>query len=296
MKNKLLLSILITFQLLTSCNGPASKKSPIPRIELSQDFKNYWFSGEAEITSYQLNQSRYGENRTGTAVLIYVTEDFLKDQQVKASGINKSNIPVIKLNSTKKFTTGIYPYSIMQSVFSPLEGNSHAIKTSTSVQEWCGHAYTQINNRNEFEVSSHSYFENEADQGFSLAPSYLENEIWTLLKIDPNLLPTGEIQMIPSLESIRLNHFQIKAYLTEAEFYQDGKLGVYKLYYPELKRSLSIYYQTSFPFKIEKWEEILEKNGKKELTIATKMADIKTAYWTKNSNIDLPLRKKLNLD
>ncbi|MBT8256861.1 MAG: septum formation inhibitor Maf, partial [Bacteroidia bacterium] len=76
----------------------------------------------------------------------------------------------------------------------------HAIKVSSSMQEWCGHVYSQINNRNQFEVILHSYFEREADQEFKLNKSYLENEIWTQLRIDPSTLPQGEIDIIPSLE------------------------------------------------------------------------------------------------
>ena len=81
--------------------------------ELSQAFKDYWYQGKAEITSYKLEQARYGEMRDGNAVLIYVTEDFLPEVQVKADRQNAKNIPVLKLNSTKNFNTGIYPYSIM---------------------------------------------------------------------------------------------------------------------------------------------------------------------------------------
>ena len=49
---------------------------------ISEQFKTHWFDGYAEISSYSLDQSRYGEVREGNAVLIYVTEDFLKKEQV----------------------------------------------------------------------------------------------------------------------------------------------------------------------------------------------------------------------
>ena len=32
-----------------------------PKTELTSEFKDYWYSGEAEITSYKLEQARYGE-------------------------------------------------------------------------------------------------------------------------------------------------------------------------------------------------------------------------------------------
>ena len=56
-----------------------------PSRTLTKAFKKYWFAGDAEISSFTLTQSRYGELRSGDAVLIYVTEDFLPNIQVKAN-------------------------------------------------------------------------------------------------------------------------------------------------------------------------------------------------------------------
>jgi len=292
----LLFIVLISLTVVFGCNKFTPKNESLPHLELSTDFKEYWFDGTAEITSYNLEQSRYGEPRSGTAVLIFVTEDFLPEAQVKANEKNDSNIPVLKLNAVKKFNTGIYPYSIMQSTFYPLVSNSHALKVSASIQEWCGNMYTQLNNRENFEITSNSYFEGEADQNMELDKTWLENEVWTQLRINPDNLPTGEVQIIPSLEFFRLTHIEIKAYQATAEFYQDDSLGVYKISYPKLQRNLKIYYERSFPFNIEKWEETTEKNGESFTTTATKMESIKSDYWDKKSNKDLPLRDKLNLN
>ncbi|WP_026838759.1 hypothetical protein [Gillisia sp. JM1] len=292
----LLFSGIILLVLLSGCRDTSSDEVVLPQRNLSEEFKSYWFNGEAEITSYKLDQSRYGESREGTAVLIYVTEEFLREAQVKANAKSDKTIPILKLNSTKKFNTGIYPYSIMQSTFYPLEGKSHALKISASIQEWCGHVYMQLNNRDVFKINSHSYFEGEADQDLELSKTHLENEVWTQLRIDPELLPTGDISMIPSFEYLRLAHQEIKAYNALAEFYQDGDWSVYKISYPELKRNLKIYYSNIAPFKIEKWQEEIEVNGKLYTTTATKMNEIKSDYWNKNSNKDLHLREQLNLN
>ena len=69
--------------------------------EPSQAFKDYWYAGKAEITSYKLEQARYGQIRNGKAVLIYVTEDFLPNKQVKANNQNPNNMSVLKLNATR---------------------------------------------------------------------------------------------------------------------------------------------------------------------------------------------------
>ncbi|MBJ6367079.1 septum formation inhibitor Maf [Snuella sedimenti] len=263
--------------------------------EISQAFKDYWYSGNAEISSYKLEQARYGEIRNGHAFLIYVTEDFLPSSQVKAEKKTSNSISILKLNATKKFTTGMYPYYIMQSTFYPVSNDQHAMKVSSSVQEWCGHVYTQLNNRELFNVVSHSYFEGEADKNFKLEKAIIENELWTQLRINPKSLPTGDIFIIPSLEYTRLSHIPIKAYSATAVLTKNN----YTLSYPELNRELVIRFNPNFPHEILEWEETFNSgfgsNSQQLTTKATKLKTIKSPYWNKNSNKDSTLREALCL-
>ncbi len=320
MKKYVFLSIIISVSILMACSNSnventkkevtasiaqstITKAPPTfekkPKKELSENFKKYWYAGKAEISSYQLEQARYGEIRKGSAVLIYVTEDFLAKQQVKADRQNVDNIPVLKLNATKKFNTGIYPYSIMQSTFYPVADNQHAVKVSSSMQEWCGHVYSQLNNREQFEISSHSYFENEADQNFKLDKTLLENEVWTKIRISPNNLPKGAINIIPSFEFCRLKHKEVKAYNATASIKKGTDSNTYTIEYPTLERTISITFSNAFPYTIESWVETFKsgfgKNAKKLTTKATKIKSINSDYWSKNRNEDEVLRKELNL-
>ncbi|MBO3116545.1 septum formation inhibitor Maf [Winogradskyella sp. DF17] len=263
--------------------------------KLTKAFKAYWYNGEAEISSYKLEQARYGEIRNGHAVLVFVTEDFLPDTQVKADTYSDDNIPVLKLNATKNFNTGIYPYSIMQSTFYPVVNTGHALKISTSIQEWCGQVYAQLNNRKAFEIKSHSYFQGEADKSYELEKTWTENELWTKLRIDPNSLPTGNLQIIPSLEFTRLKHKRIKSYEANAQLSE----GLYSVNYPNLNRSLKINFSSEFPYEILGWEETMVSgygaNSEVLTTKATKLKTMKSAYWTKNKNKNLVLRDSLQL-
>jgi len=303
----ILLIGIITFSIFNSCKENKTEASETlaiseskaevlaPKTILSKEFNDYWYNGEAEITSYKLEQARYGEMRDGNAVLVFVTEDFLPKEQVKADNYSKTNTPVLKLNATKNFNTGIYPYSIMQSTFYPVANNQHALKISASVQEWCGHVYTQLNNREEFEVMSHSYFQSEGDQNFKLKKTFTENELWTKLRIDPKSLPVGEIDIIPSIEYTRLSHKTIKAYKAIASLKDDN----YNLSYPELNRTLKINFNTHFPYDILGWEETSVSgygaSAKTLTTKATRIESIKSAYWIKNNNADEGLRETLKL-
>ncbi|MAP81290.1 MAG: septum formation inhibitor Maf [Aequorivita sp.] len=295
---------------LFGCNSTEEQKaSPIKSKEkfattaqartVSNQFKTYWYNGTAEITSYKLKQERYGEIREGTAVNIFVTEDFLPNTQVKANSPSAANISVLKLNQMKNFNTGIYPYAIMTSTFNPIATQSHALKVSNSVQEWCGQVYMQLNNRKKFEVVSHSYFEGEADQAFTLSKTYLENELWNLIRLNPEELPTGDIQLIPSFEYLRLKHQEIKAYNAFASLKQGDSTTTYTINYPALQRQLILYFNSTFPYEIEKWEEVNANSANNALqlkTTATKLKRIRSQYWSKNSNIHAVLRDTLNLN
>ncbi len=303
-----ILAIVVT--LFTSCNEKfevnnkkltalSETETKMPKKSLSKKFKEYWYAGNAEITSYTLEQARYGEIREGKAVKIFVTEPFLKTKQVKADGSNPDNIPVLKLNATKNYLTGIYPYSIMTSSFYPVHDNTHAIKVAFSSQEWCGQVYAQLNNRKEFQISSHSYFETEADEDIVLDKSNLEDEIWNRIRIDPMALPIGDFNMIPSLEFIRLTHKDLKAYKANAKLTTENGLSTYEISYPELSRTLAITFSEVFPFSIENWSDSSKSGyGENAQTLTSKgakIARLKTPYWRQNGNKDLYLRDSLGL-
>jgi hypothetical protein len=133
-----------------------------------KDFNSYWNNYSAEISRFELEQGRYGEIRHGHVVLIFVTEPFLPDIQVKSDfkASRGKSIPILKLNLIKRFNTGIYDYSIMKSVFTPIPSEQHpfgkTLKVSTTRQDWCGHVYLQYNlEEDHYKVKQYSYFEKE---------------------------------------------------------------------------------------------------------------------------------------
>jgi hypothetical protein len=258
-------------------------------------FNSYWYQGTAEITSYKLTQARYGEMHDGIAVNIFVTEDFLPQKQVKADDKNAKNISILKLNSTKKFTTGIYPYSLMTSTFSPIDTNKKAIKISFSAQEWCGNTFVQLNHRERFKIDFHSYFQRNADRKITLKKDILENELWNQLRISPESLPVGNLEIVPSFEFLALQQKEIKAYKAAVSLIASAEYKVYAIHYPALKRTLAIKINNEFPFIIESWEETITKKGKSLTTKAQKIKTIQTAYWNKNSALDTEERRILGL-
>lgn len=292
--------------LLFISNYPRKAKiSEKPHLETSK-FGDYWNQGKAELTSYDLVQGRYGDLHQGSAVLIFVTEPFSKSKQVKLSHPeqhSEGTVNVLKMNFTKKFVTGIYDYSILQSVFTPIDlvTNPHTLKANTSVQEWCGHTFTQLNLQSyKYKVQLNSYFEEENDQIFQLDRAVLEDEIWNLIRIAPDKLPVGEIEMIPSLAIARLRHIattveEVDASLNEHE--TDTLLNTYYLDFINSKRTISIHFNKNFPHEIMGWEETYIEGGKELTTKATRRKMILSDYWNHHDlESGKPLRKELGLE
>ena len=61
---------------------PATPPAPSPTT--TEAFRAYWFGGKAELNTYRLEQAHYGATFPGEAVLVFVTEDFRVDKQVKS--------------------------------------------------------------------------------------------------------------------------------------------------------------------------------------------------------------------
>lgn len=290
--------------LLIACSSE-SKSPTLDDTAFDGDFNNYWYQGTAEISSYKLEQARYGEIHEGTAVMVFVTEDFSKSKQVKLDNPQNAGddaVKVLKLNAVKKFNTGIYDYSTMQSSFTPVDRKSfpNTIKVTTTSQEWCGHTFTQLNlQQDQYKAQMNSYFESEGDEIISLPKVWLENELWNLIRIDPSLLPVGEIDIVPDLLFQRLKHTKLEAVKATTAIKKDGGNTVYSIKYPKYNRELQINFTTKFPHTILSWEDSYKSgwgaDAKVLTTKATRIKSIMSPYWSQNSVSDAGLRKQLGL-
>lgn len=178
-------------------------------VSLPEGFNEYWYAGKAELCTYEVTQERYGEIRQAEQVNIFVTEDFSQAKQVKLDDpatATTDRVPVLKLNLIRRFHTGIYDYSIMQSIFTPVSGLP-TLKTTTTVQDWCGQVFMQNSlEKDGYHLRGFSYFESEGDQELRLPLTLLEDEIWTRIRLNPSALPTGNLSLIPSAIYTRLRH------------------------------------------------------------------------------------------
>lgn len=276
------------------------------KIPEKKEFAEFWLQDTAEITHYKLEQARYGEIHNGHSVHIFVTEPFNTAKQVKDDPPYKypNTQTVLKHNYTKNFNTGIYPYSIMTSSFSPIapEKSQKPLKVNMSMQEWCGHVFSQLNSDwLSYKFQQFSYFEKDSDLKYNIKQAIPEDGIWNMIRLNPNKLPIGSFNIIPALANARLMHVPVKAEKAIGTIVPDkDNIVKYAVEYVNSKRKLTIAFDRNFPFTIEWWEDTYKdgfrKNRKESTTRGAKVQRIKLDYWKKNKNADSDWRIKLKLD
>ncbi len=274
-----------------------------------EQFAEYWYAGEAELVRFDLEQARYGAIHTSgaEAVQIYVTEDFLPKKQVKADDWrDPSTVKVLKINNLRDFHTGLYEYRLMTSVFTPVKWLEHpySLKLTTSIQDWCGQAFTQLNLRGKrYEVLLRSYFESEGDEEWKIPATLLEDEVWTKLRLDPTKLPTGEVDVIPAMRYFRFMHRKIAPLQARAELrevdsseFSDSPHALYEIDYQGDPRVFTVWFEKEFPYRILGWTETGSGADEGLVTKGTAKEVLKIDYWTRNAPADTALRGELGLD
>lgn len=306
MKKHLFFAITFFMVFTISCNQPvhppqttASSAALAVSYRPNNEFNAYWYAGKAEITSYDYTINRYDEPRKGYAVFVFVTEPFSKSKHVKLDDASKAGddeVNILKLNAIQRFQTGIYDYSMMTSLFTPVDLSKfpHSLKYNTTVQDWCGQVFTQLNWKggNTYTTHQYSYFEKEGDKSPDTEGVLLEDEIFTRLRINPASLPTGTIKVIPNLTYTRIRHKPIEGMNAKIEI-KEGNNGtkICNLIY-ETKRRLEVTFEAKSPYKILGFAEF---EGDKEMSRATLKKTMMSDYWAKHDNQSAFLREELGL-
>lgn len=197
-----------------------AQAAPAPAVA-EPSFEAHWQDGRAEISGYRYTVTRYGSQRLGQAVAIYVTEPFSESRRVKVDDPRRDpadTFEALKLNLVRDFQTGVYDYNTMVSVFVRSRDLSLA-KLSFSSAEWCGHVYEELlfERGGAVRQSLRSYFEGEsAERSLPAPPSQgaavpvVEDQLFVLLRgLRGELLRPGEkrtVAFLPGTIVRRLAH------------------------------------------------------------------------------------------
>ena len=270
------------------------------------DFDSHWYDGKAELNGYRLTVSRYGQERQGSCVMIYVTEPFSESKRVKVDDANASpddTFNVLKLNLVRDFQTGIYDYNTMMSLFSRATDFSPA-KISFSSAEWCGHVYEELVFRGK-RIEGHyfSYFEGESgpiDVPYE-SGGVSEDNLFILLRglrgayLEPG--KSRSVKLLPSPYFGRLAHEPLQwldAEISRGSSAERVKVpaGEFTVMVYTVKiaggREGTFYVEDGYPHRIVKWSLLPDVKG--ELTGSERMK-----YWGLNGNGDETYLEKLGL-
>ncbi len=279
-------------------------------------FWSWWGDGKAEISVYDVQQSRYGEMRSAEQVFVYVTEPMNIPKQVKSDNGKGEVVNVLKLNRMKQFNTGIYQYNTMTSTFALLDNVRHSkwqarkgdfAKVTMTMQEWCGTAFEQMNRQtNGYTVQENSYFESEGDRNTLLtippsSPLVPADGLFTLARELVQPIEHAKLTLVRSAEYTRMLHiapdvFEVSVVRSEdvPDWYDShSQEECTSISFVGKEMTYEFVIEKQYPHKISAYRVLRGKSLMEEGYLRTSMRE---PYWSQNSNANEFLRKKLGLD
>lgn len=274
-----------------------------PDGSASSEFWDHWGDGKAELSSYEGEMRRYGELRDAETVLIYVTEPHDRRDWIKENDAPEEHeVNVMKLNHVLTFQTGIYPYSIMTSVFSPVDDWGRArfqpAKIVLSSQEWCGNVWHGVwPGPDRFYSEIRSYFDSEGESSSIVEASeetlYQDGLLIQLRELDGEF-NGGEDwkgKIVPSLWANRKAHTDLEpvsATIERKDAELDGtKVTRFVLEYGDTTITYDI--EKADPHRVLRWKH---SNGSHFRLQKTK----RLPYWRLNNPGGKKHRKQIGLD
>ena len=263
----------------------------------SEPFARQWFGGDAELNGYSAVVPRYGEPRDAELVLIYVTEPMSRRTWIKDDDARGDDrVGVLKLNVSLKFTTGVYPYSVLTSVFAPYgdwgRERFSPVKLTLTAQEWCGHVFHGVWPGEDRVVSQlFSYFAQEGEAREEVAVGagalYEDALLIQLRELDGPFAGGRDWRgpLVPSLWRTRRRHRPLAAEpaeITRARTTVDGLAA------------------SRFTLRVSGYERVfdVEAAGARRLLgwrtndgeTVRLLRSARMPYWRLNHNADLPRR------
>ena len=149
-----------------------------------------------------------------------------------------------------------------------------------------------------YEGALRSYFEDEGDRAFGFEAAWLEDELWTRIRLAPETLPVGRVEVVPGLQYARLWHKDVRPEKAEATLSSEGREKVYTLDYSAIPRKLAIRFEAAFPYRIVSWEETQPGGFDGSPLLTTKAVATRSLmldYWKRHDNADAHFRKELGV-
>ena len=269
-------------------------------------FWRHWSDGKAELNGYELIQPRYGQDRPGRAVLVYVTEPFSRSRKVKVDRYDPQNpdhTMALKLNHVRKFQTGVYDYSVMTSVFVEPARDFAPLEITFSMQEWCGHVFEEAHFDGAATINVNSYFEGESSRTkVETGEDFLaEDALFVTVR---GLAAEGlsrrdeEVAMLPSANLRRLRHKPARLLKSSLTWSKEpsvvevpaGQFEVHEVSWGRVGGSrCTAQVEVPYPHKIVGWR--CSDGEVARLTGTTRLA-----YWGTSREGDEKLLKEIGLE
>ena len=266
-------------------------------------FWEWWGDGRAEMSGYRISTPRYGAPREGELALVYVTEPHDRRTWIKDDTVEEPHrVNVMKLNVSLKFLTGIYPYSLLTSVFAPVDRyrprGFSPVKLTLGSQEWCGNYFHEVwPAEDQLRSLRISYFASEGEtvREIRVPPDTLYEDalLIQLRELDGPFAGGGDWEgpLVPGLWSVRRRHGTVRpvpARITRERGRREGvPVTRFTVRLGEEERVIDV--ERERPRRVLGWRT---SDGE----VAALLGSERLAYWRLNGPGDEEERRRMGLD
>jgi hypothetical protein len=292
-RNLLLLTLAVVvvaaFSLLKTLTPRVTMPPTPPPAPPSPAFATYWPLHKTELNYYRLSQAQDGQLHSGKAVLSFTSDT----TSVEKSG----SFPAFSTNLNRTFHVGRNDYSLLTSVSTPINNPAfpRSVQAVSTEQSWTGQRVIQLILQNGgYQISTDST--GAVNKGYTVDPVVLEDEIWSLIRINPAKLPVGKVSLLSGSLTAQLRRRKLMPMLAqisltdyEGVLYPGEYLQAYTIKYPTNDRTLMIIFERLFPHRIMGWEEIYQSKDNLLTTRAVLQKTVQTDFHQANSVVDSTL-------
>ena len=264
---KLALALLSLFAISTSSPAQKMTSSEVHMgIANPEAFAAYWLSGEAEVNRYSLQIASGDGSYSTEARLTYFIEKVPLHRHSDTSQAPADSVPALRMHGLWPAAADSSSPTTSTGVDTPIDFRRHPFTLYAAYRHQhlkdSSHAALQLREGG-LHFMRKSFSPEGLDEHVEKKPmSYTEEDLWTRMRLETQMLPLGQIDILPSLGHWSRSGNSLMAHKARAillievgDQQSNAEHYIYRLEYLDIDRRLEWRCTSTFPYTLLEYRE-----------------------------------------